>query len=246
MTLRPLLPSIVFAASVFAAASLSAEDIFKVDFSHGKAGDDVMTAENAIPASYPGTDITYFLKTPNVTFQLADAGALPGQYALLTDSGKTNSSFYLRWAEDAEDKVVSSGVLTVSWTMNFVSGADGDVSFQILRSDLTKDAARLARLNVNSGGSVKIGGSTQTGAANDFPVAKGLAKGAAHKFVWTLDYSTGVQSLKVDDGAVLDFTSSSRAEQNFFPSAPAVALKIEVRGEDAVVAFDDFSVSASK
>lgn len=244
MTPRSLLPAFLLSASLL--APVCAEDIFKVDFSNGKSGEDVITAENAIPASYPGTDITYFLKTPAVTFQLASAGALPGQYALLTDSGKTNSSFYLRWAEDAEDKVISSGVLTVSWTMNFVSGADSDVSFQILRSDLTKDAARLARINVSSSGNVKIGGSTQTGAANDFPVAKGLAGGTAHKFVWTLDYATGVQSLKVDDGAAVDFASSSRAEQNFFQGAPAVALKIEVRGDDAVVAFDDFAVSASK
>lgn len=225
-----------------AALPVSAETIFKVDFSNGAAGDDVVTAENALPASYPGTLLTYVAKAPDVSFRLAADGALPGQYAVLADSGKTNGSFFLRWAEDAEDKVVTSGILTVSWTMNFVSGSDGDVSFQLLRSDLVKDEARMARLNISSGGTVKIGGSTQTGAANDFPVAKTFSQNMPHTFVWTLDYATGVQTLKVDDGALLEFSSTSRAEQNFF-AAPTVALKVEVRGNDAVVAFDDFSIS---
>jgi len=220
-----------------------AEDLFKVDFSSGSAGDDVVTAENAIPNTFPGKEITYVTKAPDMTFKLAESGALPGKYAVLTDSGKTNGSFILRWGEDAEDRVVKSGVLTVSWTMNFVSGADGDVSFQILRPDLSKEAGRLARINVSSGGSVKIGGSTQIGAANDFPVAKALALNAPHQFVWTLDYGTGIQTLTIDGGAVLDFSSSSRTEQNFFQGAPAVAFKVEVRGNDAVVAFDDFTIS---
>ena len=239
MKVRSLLPVL---ALIAASLPVFGETLFKVDFAAGAAGDDVITAENAIPASFPGTELTYVTKLPDVTFKLAGDGALPGQYALLTDSGKTNSSFFLRWAEDAEDKVVSSGVLTVSWTMNFVSGADGDVSFQILRSDLVKDAARLARLNISSGGAVKIGGSTQAGAANDFPIAKNFTLGTSHTFVWTLDFATGIQTLKVDDGALLEYSSTSRTEQNFF-AAPAVALKVEVRGDNAVVAFDDFSIS---
>lgn len=239
MNSRPLWFTLALLA---AAVPVSAETIFKVDFADGKTGDDVITAENMLPASYPGTMLTYVVKVPDVSFKLASDGALPGQYALLADSGKTNGSFFLRWAEDAEDKVISSGVLTVAWTMNFISGSDGDVSFQILRSDLVKDAARMARLNINSGGTVKIGGSTQDGAANDFPVAKNFAPNTPHTFVWTLDFATGVQTLKVDDGALLEFSSATRAEQNFF-AAPAVALKVEVRGNDAVVAFDDFSIS---
>lgn len=235
-------PFLSVLALIAAALPVSAETLFKVDFSKGSSGDDVITAENALPASFPGTELTYVAKVPDVSFKLASDGALPGQYAVLTDSGKTNSSFFLRWGEDAEDKVISSGVLTVSWTMNFISGSDGDVSFQLLRSDLVKDAARLARLNVSSGGSVKIGGSTQAGAANDFPVAKNFTPNTPHTFVWTLDYATGVQTLKVDDGALLEFSSTSRTEQNFF-AAPTVALKIEVRGNDAVVAFDDFSIA---
>ncbi len=65
-----------------------------------------------------------------------------------------------------------------------------------------------------------------------------------HTFEWTLDFSTGVQTLKIDGGALLDFSSTTRAEQNIF-AAPAVAFKVEVRGDDAVVAFDDFTISTN-
>lgn len=241
---RPQLLAIC-SLSLAAALPLCAEDIFKVDFESGSPGQDVVTAENALPDKLPGTDLTYVVNVPNVSLKLAKDGALPGQYLLLTDNDKANTSFFCRWAEDAEDKVVSSGVLTVSWSMNFVSGADGDVSFQILRPDLSKDAARLARINISSTGQIKIGGSNQTGAANDFPVSKTFSTGAEHKFVWTLDFSTGVQTLSVDGGALLEYSSISRAEQNFFTGAPAVALKVEVRGNDAVVAFDDIVVSTN-
>jgi hypothetical protein len=231
-------------AVVLCAQSSFAETLFKVDFAAGSPGDDVVTADNALPASFPGKQVTFVTKSPDVTFRLAAPGPLTRQSALLTDTGKSNGSFFLRWAEDAEDKVVSSGVLKATWTMNFVSGSGSDVSFQILRADLPKEAGRLARINVNSSGSVKIGGSTQAGAANDFPVAKNFTMNTPHTFEWTIDFSTGVQTLKVDGGALLDFSSTTRAEQNIF-AAPAVAFKVEVRGDDAVVAFDDFTISTN-
>ena len=224
----------------------SGEELFKVDFTGGAAGDNVPTAENALPDKYPATELTYVNMAQDVSFKLADSGALPGQYALLTDRGNSNASFFLRWGEDAEDKVVSSGVLTVRWTMNFVSGNDGNVSFQVLRPDLQKEAGRLARLTINSSGSIKIGGSTQSGSANDTRVTKQCSQNAPHQFVWTLDYATGVQTLRVDDGSLLDYSSEGNVDQQFYNKAPAVAVKVEVRGDDAVVAFDDISVAASE
>lgn len=238
MTFRPL-PAF---AVLLCAPSLFAETLFKVDFSAGSPGQEVVTAENAIPASFPGKQITFVTKAPDVTYTLGAPGALPKQSFVLADTGKSNGAFFLRWAEDAEDKVISSGVLKATWTMNFVSGAASDVSFQILRADLAKEAGRLARINVNSGGTIKVGGSTQSGAGGDFPVAKNFTLNTPHTFEWTVDFSTGVQTLKIDDGALLDFTSASRKEGNIF-AAPAVAFKVEVRGDDAVVAFDDFEIS---
>lgn len=240
MSLR-FLPAL---AAILCAQSAHAETLFKVDFGSGSAGDDVVTADNALPASFPGKQITFVTKAPDVTFKLAAPGPLTKPSAMLTDTGKTNSSFFLRWAEDAEDKVISSGVLKATWTMNFVSGANSDVSFQILRADLPKEAGRLARINVNSAGSVKIGGSTLAGAANDFPVAKNFTMNTPHTFEWTIDFSTGVQTLKIDDGALMDFSSTTRAEQNIY-AAPTVAFKVEVRGDNAVVAFDDFTISTN-
>ena len=237
MKLLPLL-----AAGLLATASARSEDIFKIDFSSGSPGSDVVTSENALPDPYPGKEVTFVVKAPHASFKLAAPGALPTQHAVLTDSGPTNGAFLLRWAEDSEDKVVSSGTLTVKWTMNFVSGADGDVTFQILRADLEKEAGRQARININSQGSVKIGGSTKEGAADDSRLMKNLATGAPHNFVWTLNYGTGVQTLQIDGGSALNFSSASRPELNFFP-APALALKVEVRGNDAVIAFDDFIIS---
>jgi len=229
-------------AAILCAQSALAETLFKVDFGSGTPGDDVVTADNALPVSFPGKQVTFVTKAPDVTFKVAAPGPLAKQSGVFTDTGKTNGSFFLRWAEDAEDKVISSGVLKATWTMNFVSGANSDVSFQILRADLPKEAGRLARINVNSSGTVKIGGSTQAGAANDFSVVKNFPMNAPHIFEWTVDFSTGVQSLKIDGGALLDFSSTSRAEQNIY-AAPTVAFKVEVRGDNAVVAFDDFTIS---
>ncbi len=67
MTLR-LLPAF---AALLCAHSTFAEIIYKVDFSSGSPGDDVVTAENAIPASFPGKQITFVTKSPDVTFKLA-------------------------------------------------------------------------------------------------------------------------------------------------------------------------------
>ena len=228
--------------ALLAATPVFGETIFKVDFSSGTPGADVVTAENALPDPLPGKEITYFVKAKDVTFRLAADGALPGQYALLTDTGSTNSSFLLRWAEDAQDKVVSSGVLTATWTMNFVSGAASDVSFQFLRPDLPKEAGRIARININSEGSLKLGGSTEAGAAGDSRISKSLSTGTPHSFVWSLDYATGIQTLKVDGGKLLDYSSTSGKDLNFF-HAPASAFKVEVRGDHAVVAFDDFTIT---
>ena len=235
-------PFLVPVLALLAATPVFGETIFKVDFSSGSPGGDVITAENALPEPYPGKDPTFFVKAKDVVFKLAADGALPGQYALLTDTGGTNSGFLFRWAEDAEDKVISSGVLTATWTMNFVSGSASDVSFQFLRPDLPKEAGRIARININSEGSVKLGGSTATGAAGDTRISKGLSLGTPHTFVWSLDYATGIQTLKVDGGTLLDYSSASGKDLNFF-AAPAMAFKVEVRGDNAVVAFDDFTIS---
>lgn len=228
--------------ALLAATPAFGETIFNVDFGSGTSGADVTTAENALPEPYPGKDLTFFVKAKDVTFRVAADGALPGQYALLTDTGSTNSSFLLRWAEDAEDKVISSGVLTAAWTMNFVSGSSSDVSFQFLRPDLPKEAGRIARININSEGSLKIGGSTEAGAAGDTRISKAISPGTPHSFVWSLDYATGVQTLKVDGGTLLDFSSASGKDLNFF-RAPAMAFKVEVRGDAAAVAFDDFTIT---
>lgn len=231
------------AAAVFCSFSpLLGETLFKVDFSSSSPGQPVPTAENALPDPLPGKEITFLSGARDVTFDIASDGALPGKYALFTDRGPTNGSFLLRWAEDAEDKVISSGVLTATWTMNFVSGEKSDVSFQIIRPDLPKEAGRIARITVNSEGSLKLGGSAQTGAGEDSRLTKGISAGVAHTFVWTLDYATGIQTLKVDGGSLLDFTSASNKVLNFYP-APAVAFKVEVRGDHASIAFGDFTIS---
>lgn len=229
-------------AALCALSPLLGETLFKVDFASGSPGQPVPTAENALPDPLPGKEITYMAGARDVTFDIAADGALPGKHALFTDRGTTNGSFLLRWAEDAEDKVISSGVLTASWTMNFVSGENSNVSFQIIRPDLPKEAGRIARITVNSEGSLKLGGSIQTGAGEDSRLTKGISAGVAHTFVWTLDYATGVQTLKVDGGTLLDFTSAANKVLNFYP-APAVAFKVEVRGDDASIAFGEFTIS---
>ncbi len=246
MTPRKFSAALLAALAITATHAATAEELFHLDFSNGAPGDDVLVEQNALPEKFPSNMVTSIVKAKDLSFRLAKDGALPGQYGLYTDaSAKSNGSFVFRWGDDAEGVRVATGTLTMSWKMNFVSGSDSDVTFEALRPDLPKESGRLARFSVSAAGQIKMGGSKDVGAENDNKIAKNFTLNAPHSFVWTLDYATGQQTLKIDDGAILDYNSAKVPTQNFYTKAPAVAFKVDIRGNDAVVAIGDVSVKSS-
>ncbi len=244
---RQLLSGII--VLVVAALPLSAGPLFKVDFSDGTAGQEIATTGDVVPTELPSNKVTSALPAGSVV--LDAQGALPGQYALYTGRNYKRDAILLSWADESSGPAVKSGVLTASWTMKVTTppaALDGVVSVQIIRPGLGKNDTKLARVSVNAvDGQIKMGGSTESGAASDAPISKTrLNVVESHTFVWTLDFASGVQTLSVDDGAAARYSSAARAELNFHNGSSAIGLKIVGPGAGSVVAFDNITVESGE